>query len=153
MPLTNSLHVTGHCYCGAVTYKVDMPAGKRPRFALYCHCDSCRRAHAAALSQVVCVDTTMLTITAGAELVTEFSKPPNGPVRAFCSACGSRMYNAFPGWKPDDGTTPVVFFTSTLDQAITRELPERFRPTGHNYSEECVLDLARLEELLAGSKA
>ena len=62
------------------------------------------------------------------------------------------MYNAFPGWKPDDGTTPMVFFTNTLNQATMLELPERFRPTGHNYSEECVLDLARLEELLAASQ-
>jgi hypothetical protein len=48
----NAVHVTGHCYCGAIRFAVDIPEGDAPIFTAYCHCDSCRRAHAAPLYHV-----------------------------------------------------------------------------------------------------
>lgn len=59
--------VTGHCYCGAIQFAVHIPAGDQPIFTAYCHCDSCRRAHAAPLYHVACVDQSHFEITAGAE--------------------------------------------------------------------------------------
>lgn len=44
--------VHGTCYCGGVKFAVDCTA-TAPLKALYCHCESCRRAHAAPLYQVV----------------------------------------------------------------------------------------------------
>ncbi len=32
--------VSGHCYCGAIEFKVDGPE----KFACFCYCESCQRA-------------------------------------------------------------------------------------------------------------
>ena len=44
----------GRCYCGAVTFSVRTDA--KVHLGCYCHCESCRRAHAAPLvsSQAIC---------------------------------------------------------------------------------------------------
>lgn len=144
------LHLSGHCYCGAVTYAVDMPADAQPIFTAYCHCDSCRRAHAAPLYHVACVDEAMFRITAGAEALVEFTKPGGQITRAFCGLCGSKILNRFPGWLPR-GRTPVAFFPSTLREADQRPLPECLRPGKNNCPEECVLDPERLREVLGPS--
>jgi hypothetical protein len=138
-----AVHVTGHCYCGGVTYSVTIPQGDRPIFNTYCHCDSCRRAHAAPLYHVVCVDESMFELTAGAELLTEFHKPGASLVRAFCSGCGTRVLNRFPGWKPG-GRTPLAFFPNTLDEAHQHPLPDLLRSGDNNRPEECVLEAAVL---------
>lgn len=41
----------GQCYCGKVKFLVRNDA--YPTKAVYCHCESCRRAHAAPLYHVV----------------------------------------------------------------------------------------------------
>ena len=33
-----AVDVAGHCYCGAVTFEVHIPAGEAPIFTAYCHC-------------------------------------------------------------------------------------------------------------------
>ena len=43
--------IVGTCYCGGVKFGVTIDSTKYVR-ALYCHCESCRRAHAAPLYQV-----------------------------------------------------------------------------------------------------
>jgi hypothetical protein len=138
--------VHGHCYCGAVEFTVDV--GGEPIFAAYCHCDSCRRSHAAPLYQVVCVDDATFQVTRGQEGIVDFQKPGSRIVRAFCGTCGTRVYNRFPGWSPG-GRHPVVFFPNTLDEATTHNLPESLRPRNNNAADECVLDLERLAPVLA----
>ncbi len=140
-------HVTGHCYCGAVTYRVRLSAEIEPIFSAYCHCDSCRRAHAAALYQVVCVDASSFELTQGAEHVQDFQKPGGRINRAFCRVCGTRLFNRFASWRPG-GRTPLVFFPNTLDEAIQHDLPEQLRPKLHNRPQESVLDRALLLSLL-----
>lgn len=144
---TDPIHVTGHCYCGAIAYAVDLEADERPIFTAYCHCDSCRRAHAAPLYHVVCVDQSQFRLTKGADQLVEFAKP--GKItRAFCGACGTRILNRFGSWKPG-GRTPLAFFPNTLDEATTHALPDRFRAQKHNATDECVLDFEKLAELTA----
>lgn len=44
--------VSGTCYCAGMKFTVDCTR-VAPRKSLYCHCESCRRAHAAPVYQVV----------------------------------------------------------------------------------------------------
>jgi hypothetical protein len=140
---TPALSLEGHCYCANLRYRVNLPANHVPVFTAYCHCDSCRRAHAAPLYRVIGLDAAHFEITQGAELLTEFSKPANTITRCFCSRCGSKILNRFPGWNPK-GITPIVIFPDTLVEGAQTELPENMRPTRNNRSEECVIDWERL---------
>jgi hypothetical protein len=142
-----SEHVDGHCYCGEVTYRVSLSADVAPIFTAYCHCDSCRRSHAAALYQVACIDAERFEVTSGKEHIQDFQKPGGRINRAFCRICGTRVYNRFPGWTPG-GRTPLVFFPNTLDEATQHDLPEQLRPSRNNRPQECVLDLEMLRPLL-----
>ena len=140
------IKVSGNCYCGTVTFSVNLPADSAPIFTAYCHCDSCRRAHAAPLYHVVCIDESMFAIETGAADVIEFQKPGAHILRAFCGTCGSRVFNRFPDWKPK-GLAPLAFFPSLLQSSDQSPLPEPFRPQKNNQSGECVLDWTMLQKL------
>ena len=140
------LELAGRCYCSAIVFRVRIPAGSKPIFTAYCHCDSCRRAHAAPLYHVACIEEAMFEIREGAEHLQEYRKPGGRIVRAFCRECGSKILNRFPEWSPG-GRVPLAFFPDLLDQEHRRPLPEMLRPQKHNQPEECVLDQEMLEQL------
>lgn len=144
MPAHTTVH--GRCYCGGVRFTVSVPAGTAPTFTAYCHCDSCRRAHAAPLYQVVCIDREHLHIDEGADRVQDFRRPGASIVRSFCGTCGSRIHNTFGAWKPN-GRTPLVFFPSLQEPEDQARMPSSWAPTHHNEPESCVLDWAFLTRL------
>ncbi len=129
--------ITGHCYCGGVQFRVraDPPTSR----ACFCHCESCRRAHAAPLYQVVYVPDACMEITAGDDLLTPFSRSTSSIVRSFCRVCGSRVCNRSPQ-QPELG---VGFFPALLVEEAQHALPAAFRATDHYLSHEAVLDLAK----------
>lgn len=141
-------HVSGHCYCGGVHFEVTLPEGAKPLFAAYCHCENCRRSHAAPLYQVACVDDSQFTVTQGEDLVVPFQKTPGKVVRAFCGTCGTRVFNTFPNWRPG-GRVPVAWFPSLLADDVQRDLPETLRPNANMNAEGCVLYASPLAEMLA----
>ena len=145
---TEDLRVTGRCYCGAIEFAVHIPAGDAPIFTAYCHCDSCRRAHAAPLYHIVYVEESMFAMTAGADRLTEFRKPGANIVRAFCGECGSRVLNRSPGWTPG-GKVPLGFFPNLLAEEHQHPIPDALRPQKQNRPDECVLDMEMLERLTA----
>jgi len=148
----SEVHVTGHCYCGAITFAVDIPAGAAPIFTAYCHCDSCRRAHSAPLYQIACVDESMFSITTGEDVLVEFKKPGGTITRAFCGACGSRVLNRFGTWRPR-GQTPVGFFPNLLTEEAQRALPEALRPHRDYSPKDSVLDRDLLMQHFEGTPA
>ncbi len=147
-PVAEDLNLQGHCYCGALRFAVSVPAGSAPIFTAYCHCDSCRRAHAAPLYHVACVEQSQFVITAGEELLEEFTKPGGTITRAFCRTCGSRVLNRFGAWKPG-GRVPLAFFPNLLTEEAQRALPEALRPARDNQPHESVLDREALERHFA----
>jgi len=144
-PLSHT-RLKGRCYCGELRYEVHIPNGKRPHYSGYCHCDSCRRAHAAPLYQVVIMEASWFEITAGEDLLKDFTRPGSRITRSFCSACGTRIVNRFSRWRRSDGE-PVSFFPNTLDESLTHPFPDLLQPEEHNREQECVLDMGLLSQL------
>ncbi len=130
----------GRCYCGQVKFTVRSDLG--PTKPVYCHCESCRRAHASPLYQVVYVPPAAFQVVEGEELIKPFSRSPDSVNRHFCSNCGSKIMNKLP-LKPELG---IGFFPSLLEEEDQHSLPESFRPIYHYLSQEAVLDLSCLHD-------
>jgi hypothetical protein len=77
----------GSCLCGSVRYEITAPLGN----AEHCHCSMCRKAHGAAFSTNSVVPADRLTVTPGADFITEYESSPKLR-RFFCSSCGSQLF-------------------------------------------------------------
>jgi len=128
------VHVEGHCYCGGVRLAIDLAAGERPVFTAYCHCDSCRRSHAAPLYQVVCVKSSQFKLTQGEDLVASYSPEDSDMIRAFCSTCGTRLFNKF-----HSRANWVATFPNLLEKGTMDNLPVPLRAHKNIHDEGCVL--------------
>mmetsp|Transcript_51005 Transcript_51005/g.65321 ORF Transcript_51005/g.65321 Transcript_51005/m.65321 type:complete len:153 (-) Transcript_51005:72-530(-) len=137
----NETWFPGTCYCGNIKFEVRCDQVNK---ALFCHCESCRRAHSSPLYHVVYTAEESFKIIEGNELIKEFSKTADGVMRSFCTSCGSRIYNRVP-IKPQLG---VGFFPALLEETIQHNLPDSFKPSCHYLSEETVLDLDILNDNL-----
>jgi len=78
--------VNGSCLCGKVQYQISGAVGD----IVHCHCQSCRKAHAAAFSSVASVSDNDFLLTSEIPL-SEFESSP-GKFRYFCSHCGTQIY-------------------------------------------------------------
>ncbi len=76
----------GSCLCKAVVYEVDsldMPIS-------HCHCQTCRKAHAAAFATTAGVMREHFRWLKGEDKLSSFESSP-GKLRHFCSVCGSHL--------------------------------------------------------------
>src|SRR3954470_2145421 len=76
----------GSCLCKAVEYdadSIDMPIG-------FCHCQTCRKAHASAFAPTAGVKRENFRWTKGREKLVSYESSP-GKLRHFCSVCGSHL--------------------------------------------------------------
>jgi hypothetical protein len=80
------LMLTGSCLCGAIAYEADAD----PARIVHCHCQTCRKAHGAAVSSVTAVPRERFRWTRGSELLGAFESSP-GKFRRFCTRCGSHL--------------------------------------------------------------
>ncbi|QAY87279.1 GFA family protein [Pseudomonas arsenicoxydans] len=79
-----SLH--GSCLCKAIEYELDnldMPIS-------HCHCQTCRKAHAAAFASTAGVMREHFRWIKGQHLLNSYESSP-GKLRHFCSVCGSHL--------------------------------------------------------------
>jgi hypothetical protein len=97
--------VEGGCLCGRVRY--ELAGGLGP--VTLCHCRYCRRAHGAPFAALSLVPTTSLRFGKGADVIREVHTPGVG-VRAFCSECGSRLYN-----RPESTDRFTMLVVGSLD--------------------------------------
>lgn len=77
----------GRCACGSVRIELSPPT----LFASYCHCESCRRVHAAPFVAWTAVPREAFQLVAGSASIAEYISSP-GTVRAFCRQCGSSLF-------------------------------------------------------------
>ena len=109
---------TGRCLCKAVTYRCDA----EPLWQGHCHCESCRRATAAAFASYFGVRNGAWSWTG--KTPASFNSS-TGAWRVFCPHCGTPL--AFHGLRwPDE----MHFHAGTLDD------PKAFQPTAHFFSVE-----------------
>ncbi len=79
--------ILGGCLCGSIRYEITTAL----QDAEHCHCSMCRKAHGAAFSTNAVVPTDKLTVTSGADLLSEYQSSPNRR-KCFCSTCGSQLF-------------------------------------------------------------
>jgi hypothetical protein len=94
----------GSCLCGDVAYEIDgldMPIG-------HCHCETCRKAHAAPFTTTAGVKRDRFRWVRGEEKLTSFESSP-GKLRRFCSTCGSHLI------AERAGQAHVILRVATLD--------------------------------------
>lgn len=80
--------VHAQCFCGAVRLKAELPTLE----VAHCHCDNCRRAHAAGALTYARFAEDTFGVVVGEELLTRFETPETGTIRAFCSVCGATLF-------------------------------------------------------------
>lgn len=76
----------GSCLCGAVKYEIDVldtPIS-------HCHCQTCRKANAAAFVSTAGVRREHFRWIKGQDTLSSFESSP-GKLRHFCSICGSHL--------------------------------------------------------------
>jgi len=105
----------GGCMCGAIRYAVQ----GQPRYAVMCHCDSCRRAAGSPVVAWASFSLERFTILRG-----EPSKFQSSPsvTRTFCASCGTSL-TASRADRPDD----IGITICSLDH------PEVFPPDHHSF--------------------
>ncbi|MEQ1508488.1 MAG: GFA family protein [Myxococcota bacterium] len=96
--------ITGGCLCGAVRFRSSGPT----LFASHCHCDTCRRAHAAAFVTWTAVPVGALTVDGEAALRRFRSSP--AVERSFCGTCGTPLF-----YRGDDAPDRVYLPVATVD--------------------------------------
>ena len=82
--MSETLH--GACLCGQVTFDVHESAAMG-----YCHCTRCQRWSGGAGLVEIEVEATNFEVTAGQELVRQYTEEGFSGV-GFCSNCGSSLY-------------------------------------------------------------
>ena len=74
----------GRCLCGAVKFR----ASGRPKWTIWCHCQSCRRHCGAPAAAFASFSVDNVAMIQGE--ITKFQSSP-GTRRGFCSRCGSTL--------------------------------------------------------------
>ena len=74
----------GRCLCGTVRFR----ALGRPKWTIWCHCQSCRKHSGAPASAFASFDVANVEMIEGA--ITKFQSSP-GTIRGFCARCGSTL--------------------------------------------------------------
>lgn len=84
--------ISGECFCGAVTYKVNKPL----RDARSCHCSRCRKAFSAQASAYAEVEPGTFQWLSGQDVLTSFESKQGFGLQ-FCSHCGSTLCGTYGG--------------------------------------------------------
>lgn len=79
--------MNGRCFCGGIRFRLEPPTD----FASHCHCESCRRSHAAPFVTWTSVPPDRFVLESGAELVREYRSSPQ-VAWEFCQRCGSSLF-------------------------------------------------------------
>ena len=113
MNKTRDQNGEGGCLCGAVRYRVT----GAPLWVAHCHCRSCQRATASAMTTYAGYGVGKFSVEAGEPA--RFNSSP-GVTRSFCGRCGTPLAYESTRWPGE-----VHVFVCTLDD------PERLTPRAH----------------------
>lgn len=94
--MNDSIHLSGRCLCGEVTYSISA----EPAISVHCACDNCRHGTGAEHASFFAVPAEAVTITGALNAYTYSADSGATVVRHFCPTCGSPVYSetsSFPG--------------------------------------------------------
>ena len=92
--------VSGSCFCGEVTYEIDLPT----LFCGHCHCSMCRRPHGPSYVTWTGVPPDQFRVVSGAKHLKTYASSKLGR-RQFCEECGSQLFC----WhETEDGSPPEM---------------------------------------------
>ena len=80
--------IQGNCLCRAVRYEVTAVQGP----LVHCHCNYCRKTHAAAFSSNLTAQKADFSLISG-EAEVKFYESSPGKKRYFCGNCGSSLWH------------------------------------------------------------
>ena len=80
------MKLTGECFCGEITYKIDGTL----RDARSCHCSRCRKAFSSQASAYALVDSSEFRWVSGTEFLTTYASQKGFGLQ-FCKKCGSTL--------------------------------------------------------------
>ena len=112
--------VLGGCHCGDVRYACTEPY----RYAVHCHCGTCRRSSGAAFMTWVCLPRPAFRLTRGLP-VRRASSP--GVERAFCTGCGTQLLMDYAGSDTVDVAVGTLDEPAASARATTYSLPSGCR--------------------------
>jgi hypothetical protein len=108
----------GRCLCGDVRFQ----AIGKPKWVLWCHCQSCRRHSGAPVSVFVSFADDVVSLTHG--VIAKYQSSP-GVERGFCARCGSTLTCSNPKLRGE-----THFHIGAFERAA------ELAPTGAFFSEE-----------------
>jgi hypothetical protein len=94
-------------------------------FASCCHCETCRRVHAAPFVAWTAVSNERFRLVQGEDLLTPYASSP-GVVRAFCRACG--VHVSYRGQDAPDRVYVPVALLDGLDRPLDAHVSYEERP-------------------------
>ncbi|EON99905.1 putative duf636 domain protein [Phaeoacremonium minimum UCRPA7] len=106
--------LSGHCLCGAVTYKIDVDA---PLVTGYDHCDDCQRQSGSTYSLVCVVPKDKVNFSGPIKSYAKAGSSGKDVHRLFCSECGSPIAH-----DPDAAPEIIAIKGGTLDSDIKKTL-------------------------------
>jgi len=153
--------IQGRCYCGSVTWESRLPPGALTN-PMYCHCSSCRIAHATPLYQVCYIKDEHFSYKSGlAEGLVKDTHMNPKLSRQFSACCGTRTVNRLTFNAQDaerflkclDSThlfygcgVPGRFVGLFPGNTINNPLPSCFESKKHLWCEEAILVLDKLKD-------
>ncbi len=117
--------IKGSCLCGAVQYEVSKMEGP----LIHCHCNYCRKTHAAAFSSNLTALQANFKLTSGIASVKSYESSP-GKQRFFCANCGSSL------WHKKESTPDVL----TVKVGLIDEFPEFEQQAFASFHIHCASD-------------
>lgn len=114
--MTDPTILHGRCFCGAVQFTLTPPLD----FVAHCHCESCRRSHAAAFVTWTSVPRGCFVLLEGEGALTWYASSP-AIEWGFCGRCGSSMlYRAVQDGHPEGPRTSAMYVAAA---SLTDSLP------------------------------
>lgn len=107
---------TGRCFCGEIEFRITFPTD----FLAHCHCQSCRRSHAAAFVTWTSVPLERFEFIKGEDDIAWY-RSSNFILWGFCGKCGSSMlYRAEREGHPENPRLDRMYISAGCLDALDR---------------------------------
>ena len=108
--------IKGKCHCESVKYE----SKNDSEFAVFCHCETCRKINGSAFGSSAAVPREGFFIISGENFLVGYESTP-GKIRHFCSKCGTHVY-ATSAKKPENVVLRIGCIEGNHDISPTKHI-------------------------------